>query len=88
MKSSLVAAASALLSTAAAASNAANITALFQSSLSPGAAIYYKTDPNWTSEVIQRWTFYEAPVYYAAIKPATPADVQAIVSSPPAGREL
>jgi fumiquinazoline A oxidase len=76
MKTSLIAAILMLLSKIA----AINITALFEPHLSPGADIFYYTDPNWTTEVIQRWTYYEAPAYYAAIKPATPADVQAIVS--------
>ncbi|KAG0646385.1 FAD-linked oxidoreductase [Hyphodiscus hymeniophilus] len=79
MKAFFLALVSGVLSGAAAASTAGNITALFEPSLSPGAAIYYKTDPNWTNEVTQRWTFYEAPVYYAAIKPATVTDVQAII---------
>jgi hypothetical protein len=79
MKSYIIASVSVLLSITAAAPSANNISTLF-SGLSPGASIYYKTDPNWTGEVIQRWTFYEAPAYYAAIKPATPADVQTIVS--------
>jgi fumiquinazoline A oxidase len=58
-----------------------NLSALFGSVLSPGAEIYYPSDANWTEEVTQRWTTWEAPTYLGAIKPATELDVQDIVCS-------
>jgi hypothetical protein len=57
-----------------------DIDSLFLSLLSPGAEIYFPSQANFTTEVTQRWTIFEAPTYYAAIKPAIPSDVQAIVS--------
>jgi hypothetical protein len=51
----------------------------FQGCLSPGAKIYFPSDPSYVNETIQRWTVYEEPTYIAAIKPATDDDVKAIV---------
>jgi hypothetical protein len=62
-----------------AAAQSYNLTALFQSVLSPGAEIYYANDSNWTQEVTQRWSTWDAPTYLGAIKPATERDVQNIV---------
>jgi len=53
-----------------------NLTALYGPGLSPGGQIFYASDPNWSTEVTQRWTTYTQPTYYGAIKPATEADVQ------------
>lgn len=56
-----------------------NLSALFGSVLSPNAEIYYANDTNWTQEVTQRWTTWDAPTYLGAIKPVTERDVQNIV---------
>lgn len=56
-----------------------NLTALFGPSLSPDAQIFLPTDTNFTAQLTQRWTDYNAPSYIGAIKPATEADVQNIV---------
>lgn len=69
-----------LLSPALAIIKLKDIDSLFLSSLSPGAEIYFPSQANFTTEVTQRWTIFETPTYYAAIKPAIPSDVQAIVS--------
>lgn len=58
----------------------ANLTALFGPGLSPGAKIYSASTANYTQDVTQRWTLHDAPTYIGAIKPATEADVQNIVS--------
>jgi hypothetical protein len=60
---------------------ATNLTALFGPSLSPGAKIYSASTTNYSQEVTQRWTLHDAPTYVGAIKPATEADIQNIVSS-------
>ncbi|KAI9872699.1 MAG: hypothetical protein M1830_001294, partial [Pleopsidium flavum] len=52
---------------------------LFRAKLSPGAEIYFPSNANYTTEVTQRWSIFEAPTYYAAIKPALASDVQTIV---------
>lgn len=75
-----VAALLAALTPALASINATSVNALFKSHLSEGAGVFFPTDANFTSEVIQRWSSFEAPTYFAAIKPAIPSDVQAIVS--------
>ena len=62
-----------------AAAQSYNLSALFQSVLSPGAEIYYANDTNWTQEVTQRWSTWDAPTYLGAIKPVTERDVQNIV---------
>lgn len=58
-----------------------NLTALFGPKLSPDAEIVLPTDTNFSAKLPQRWTDYQAPSYIGAIKPATTADVQNIVSS-------
>jgi len=57
-----------------------DITQEFQGRLSPGAEIYFPSDPSYVNETTQRWTVYEEPSYIAAIKPAIADDVKAIVS--------
>ena len=57
-----------------------DITQEFRGSLSPGAEIYFPSDPSYVNETTQRWTVYEEPSYVAAIKPAIADDVRAIVS--------
>lgn len=57
-----------------------DVDSYFVSSLSPGAEFYLPSQANFTTEVTQRWTIFEAPTYRAAIKPAIPSDVQTIVS--------
>ena len=57
-----------------------NITSIFAGYLSPGAEIFLPSQTNFTEDVTQRWTTYEAPSYAGAIKPATVGDVQEIVS--------
>jgi len=57
-----------------------NLTPLFGPSLSPDAQILLPTDTNFTAKLTQRWTDYNAPSYIGAIKPATEADIQNIVS--------
>ncbi|GAW16650.1 hypothetical protein ANO14919_060860 [Xylariales sp. No.14919] len=59
-----------------------NIPRLFGPSLSPGAAIYLASEPNYTSHVSQRWTSHKAPSFIATIQPATIGDVQNTVSEP------
>ena len=58
-----------------------NIVALFGPSLSPGAEIFLPTYANYTEDVTQRWTLHDAPTYLGAIKVATEADIEHIVSS-------
>lgn len=62
-----------------AAAQSYNLSALFGSVLSPNAEIYYANDSNWTQEVTQRWSMWDAPTYLGAIKPVTERDVQNIV---------
>jgi len=63
-----------------------NLTALFGPSLSSGAEIILPSEPGFYSRLQQRWTDYNAPSYgTGAIKPATEADVQNIVSPPSDG---
>lgn len=62
-----------------AAAQSYNLSALFQSVLSPGAEIYYANDSNWAQDVTQRWTTWDAPTYMGAIKPVTERDIQNIV---------
>ena len=57
-----------------------NLTALFGPSLSPGAQILLPKDTNFSAELTQRWTDYNAPSYIGAIKAATEVDIQNIVS--------
>lgn len=57
-----------------------NLTALFGPYLSPGAQIILPSSANYSEEVAQRWTIWEEPTYIGAIKPASVADVQNIVS--------
>ncbi|KAH8799835.1 hypothetical protein F5884DRAFT_117923 [Xylogone sp. PMI_703] len=59
--------------------NSTEVKELFGPHLSPGAGIFFPTDANYTSEVIQRSSAYTNPTYFASIKPVTAADVQAIV---------
>ena len=57
-----------------------NITALFGPHLSSEAQIFLPTDSDYLVDVTQRWTLHDAPSYLGAIKPATEADVEQIVS--------
>ena len=57
-----------------------NLTALFGPYLSPGAQIILPYSANYSQEITQRWTIWEEPTYIGAIKPASEADVQKIVS--------
>jgi hypothetical protein len=57
---------------------ARNLTELFGPGLSPEARIVLPGS-EWTTEVKQRWTTYQAPTYTGAIKPATVEDIQYIV---------
>jgi hypothetical protein len=59
---------------------AAAVTALFQHKLSPGAGIFFPSDANYSTEVVQRATIFASPTYFAALKPAVASDVQTIVS--------
>ena len=59
-----------------------NLTDLFGPNLSPNAQILLPSDTNFTARLTQRWTNYNAPSYTGAIKPATEADIQNIVSLP------
>jgi len=78
---SMVSASSMLQAVLAAQHTAHNITALFGSSLSPGAEIILPDQRDFYGQLQQRWTDYNAPRYsFGAIKPATEADVQHIVS--------
>ncbi|KAL5333393.1 FAD-binding domain-containing protein [Aspergillus crustosus] len=55
------------------------VTALFGRHLSPNATIFLPSDPDWETDVTQRWSNWSAPSYFGAIKPATEKDVQNIV---------
>ena len=55
-----------------------NLTQLFGPGLSPRAQIILP-GAEWTTEVQQRWSTYQAPTYTGAIKPAIVADIQHIV---------
>ncbi|KAI4144670.1 MAG: hypothetical protein LQ341_002600 [Variospora aurantia] len=57
-----------------------NLTALFGPSLPPDAQILLPNDANYSTQLTQRWTDYNAPSYIGAIKPATEADIQVIVT--------
>ncbi|KAE8146574.1 hypothetical protein BDV25DRAFT_162207 [Aspergillus avenaceus] len=52
---------------------------VFGSELSSEAEIFYPSWSNWTDNVQQRWTDYQAPTYLGAIKVATVADIQSTV---------
>ena len=69
-----------ILPLVAASYDATNIRALFGLSLSSEAEIFLPSYTNWTEDVQQRWTTWEAPSYIGAIKAATVEDVQKIVS--------
>ncbi|KAI1746384.1 hypothetical protein F4680DRAFT_401248 [Xylaria scruposa] len=56
-----------------------NIKELFGPSLSPDAAIYLASEPNYTAHVTQRWSTHDAPSYIATIQPASVEDVRNIV---------
>lgn len=78
---SMVSSSSMLQAVLAAQQTSHNITALFGPSLSPGAEILLPEQPDFYGQLQQRWTDYNAPRYsIGAIKPATEADVQHIVS--------
>lgn len=66
-----------LIAQLAAAAGSYNISPLV-GKLSPGAEVFYPSAANW-SEVTPRWSTNDAPTFFAAIKPATPGDVQNIV---------
>lgn len=53
---------------------------IFGPSLSSGAQIFLSSDARYTAEVPPRWTEWDKPTFFGTIKPATEADVQAIVS--------
>ena len=57
-----------------------NLNQVFGPYLSPGADIFVPSDANYTEEVPGRWTTWEEPTFFGAIKPVTEADVQTIVS--------
>ncbi|KAL9074399.1 MAG: hypothetical protein Q9157_004402 [Trypethelium eluteriae] len=59
----------------------ANLTALYGPGLSPGAEIFYPSDPHWSEDVTQRWDLYHAPKYFGAIQPATEQDIQHIAKT-------
>lgn len=56
-----------------------NITGIFGPCLSPGAEIYYTSDPNYADEVLPRVSSFDAPSFVATILPDTVEDVQNIV---------
>lgn len=47
--------------------------------LGPTTQVFYPSDANWT-DTVQRWTTYDEPTFVAALKPASVADLQTIVS--------
>jgi hypothetical protein len=61
-------------------SESVNLTALFGPHLSPNASIVLPSNPNYTTELTQRWSTWSAPTFFGAIIPATTQDVQNIVS--------
>lgn len=83
-----VAALLALLSPACSSLGTRDINSQFRAKLSPGTQIYFPSDANYSTEVTQRWSKFEAPTYYAAIKPALASDVQTIVGVTPFGDGL
>jgi hypothetical protein len=48
------------------------------STLSSSTEVYYPSDANWT-DTVQRWTVWEEPTFFLAIKPASVADLQTVV---------
>ena len=56
-----------------------NISSIFEPGLSPGASIYYPSDPDFATETTQRWSTYSPPSFVATIKPVTDEDIQNIV---------
>lgn len=53
---------------------------LYEPSLSPATEIASSTEANFSTVVGARWSAWEAPRWSGAIKPATEADLQKIVS--------
>lgn len=60
--------------------NVKNLTSIFGPSLSPGAQILLPTDVDFSTQLTQRWTDYNAPSFIGAIKPSTEGDIQNIVN--------
>ncbi|PYI35729.1 FAD-binding domain-containing protein [Aspergillus indologenus CBS 114.80] len=60
--------------------NHTDLESLFRPVLSPGAQILYPSWSNWTDRIQQRWSAYQAPSYRGAIRVATVADVQNIIT--------
>jgi len=67
---------------------ATDLHALFGPSLSPSTEFFLPSDANYSQDVQQRWSSWDAPGYFGVIKPATEADVQIIVRTPTAYRLL
>ncbi|RAL16600.1 FAD-binding domain-containing protein [Aspergillus homomorphus CBS 101889] len=59
--------------------NQTDLETLFRPVLSSAAQIIYPSWANWTDEVQQRWSSYQAPTYTGAIKVATVSDIQHII---------
>ena len=57
-----------------------NYTALYSPCLSAKASIYYATQPDYNTSVLQRASVWDAPIFAVTIKPATDGDVQCVVS--------
>ena len=60
-----------------------DIKALFEPYLSPGTEIAEPTDANFSTVVSPRWSEWEVPHWFGAIKPQTEGDIQEIVSQSP-----
>jgi hypothetical protein len=58
-----------------------NLEALFGPHVSSGTLIASASDANFSSVVGPRWSSWQPPQYFGAIKPANEADLQAIVSA-------
>ncbi|KAH8594178.1 hypothetical protein B0O99DRAFT_742092 [Bisporella sp. PMI_857] len=56
-----------------------DIKALFEPYLSPGTEIAEPTDANFSTVVSPRWSEWEVPHWFGAIKPQTEGDIQEIV---------
>ncbi|KAK3324866.1 hypothetical protein B0H66DRAFT_472065 [Apodospora peruviana] len=61
--------------------HSSNLTGTFASGLSPGASVYLPSDPEYETQITQRWSTWDEPTYVVAIKPATVADIQFIVKT-------
>lgn len=58
-----------------------NLESLFGPHVSPGTEIASVSESNFSTVVGPRWSSWQAPTYFGAIKPATESDVQNIVTS-------